>query len=312
MQNHQDIIKKMLFWLHQICIRHNLRYMACGGTLIGAARHQGLIPWDGDADVAMPIEDCIKLHRIVTGIDDPYWINKDGSWTSSRTPVSGSLSKEDPDRPFVKKFNLPNDLFFQTSATDFNIAGRIIKIRSKEYYNIPASRGPSHAGVQLDIFPVTVFNNHILINYESSADGYDWHHVDEVFPLVSLPFEDREIFCAKNYKFRLKDAFGSEIPALPPEGSRRSHEGQAASLKERPLDYYLTQYPHLYNQDLSLKDCSIDGKPYSVDEFLCHNQLRVLSPDNYTPSNTNPRGGIDPFWKLFSKHPRTKNKHLVN
>ena len=305
------IIKNMLFWLHQICLKHNLRYLAKGGTLIGAVRHQGVIPWDGDADVFMPIDDWLKLHELVTEIEDPYFLNPDGSWTSERTPISGALSSNHPQKGVVKKFNIPNDLFFQSSATDSHMAGRIIKIRSKEFYNIPAGRGPSYAGVQLDIFPTTIQHDHILIDYEETPTGdYHWQPLSDVFPLVALPFEDREIFCAKNHLSRLKDAYGAETPPFPK--NRRAHEGPVAKIKSRPLDFYLQHFRHLHNEDMSLKDATICGSPETVEQFLLKNNLQAENPDSYIPKNTTPRRGVDPFWKLFSRHLRTKGKEFVS
>jgi len=70
---------KMLEALADICEANELRYYLDGGTLIGAARHNGFIPWDDDIDVMMPKPDCEKLKKISGG----YWkiqaIRPDGS-----------------------------------------------------------------------------------------------------------------------------------------------------------------------------------------------------------------------------------------
>ena len=41
----------------KVCNENNLKYYMLGGTLLGAIRHKGFIPWDDDVDVAMPRSD---------------------------------------------------------------------------------------------------------------------------------------------------------------------------------------------------------------------------------------------------------------
>lgn len=47
----------MLQWLHGFCTENGIRYYVIGGTLLGAVRHGGFIPWDDDVDVGLPRPD---------------------------------------------------------------------------------------------------------------------------------------------------------------------------------------------------------------------------------------------------------------
>ncbi|MDO5055523.1 MAG: LicD family protein, partial [Pasteurella oralis] len=53
LREHQLITLDILKYFNKICIENNIKYSLGGGTLIGAVRHQGFIPWDDDIDVYM-------------------------------------------------------------------------------------------------------------------------------------------------------------------------------------------------------------------------------------------------------------------
>lgn len=72
----KDIQAKMLdimIEIDRICQKHHLRYLLDGGTMLGAVRHKGFIPWDDDADVMMPRDDYEKFMKIAeTELGAPY------------------------------------------------------------------------------------------------------------------------------------------------------------------------------------------------------------------------------------------------
>ena len=60
----QNISLDILVHFHNFCIANNIKYSLGYGTLIGAIRHKGFIPWDDDVDVDMMREDYERFAQI--------------------------------------------------------------------------------------------------------------------------------------------------------------------------------------------------------------------------------------------------------
>jgi len=117
----QLIMLNMLQEIHTICESNDIEYWLDGGTLLGAVRHQGFIPWDDDIDIAMTRENYEKFIK-------------------------------------VAPFALPKNLYLQTEHTDRGYFDTIspMKVRDKnsqvlEWFE--TGKEQYHLGLFVDIFP---------------------------------------------------------------------------------------------------------------------------------------------------------------
>ena len=74
LRTYQLIQLELLDYFHTFCVENNLCYYLIGGTLLGAVRHKGFIPWDPDIDVAIPRKDYeIFKEKMLDNGNDKYY-----------------------------------------------------------------------------------------------------------------------------------------------------------------------------------------------------------------------------------------------
>ncbi|MCU0082026.1 LicD family protein [Streptococcus danieliae] len=69
----QELELGILEYIKTICEKYGLRYYLAYGSLIGAVRHQGFIPWDDDIDIMMPRKDYQLLLGVLEKEPHPYY-----------------------------------------------------------------------------------------------------------------------------------------------------------------------------------------------------------------------------------------------
>ncbi len=159
----QQLELEILKTFIDICTKLKLRWFAQGGTVLGAVRHQGFIPWDDDIDVAMPRKD--------------YEI----------------FLKEAPDY-------LPAHLFLQTYKTDPGYLRAFAKIRNSNttFIETACKNIDMNHGIYIDVFPLDGYSNSTIsdITYKFKKIVYD-SKIDEGFYYPTPPVITRKNKCIR-------------------------------------------------------------------------------------------------------------------
>lgn len=98
---------EMLAHVDEICQKYGLTYYAYWGTLLGAVRHNGFIPWDDDMDIAMKREDYNKFLEVAPAeLPEEYYIlnNYGEEWDSAFTKIANSR-RIDFGMEYMKRFH---------------------------------------------------------------------------------------------------------------------------------------------------------------------------------------------------------------
>ncbi len=79
---------EMLLLIDKICKENDIKYFVDFGTMLGAVRHKGFVPWDDDLDIMMPRPDYMRFQEIaLKGLPEPYYfqcIYNNGAWMFSK------------------------------------------------------------------------------------------------------------------------------------------------------------------------------------------------------------------------------------
>ncbi len=117
----QQILLGYLLEIDRICKKHGIRYFLAGGTLLGAVRHHGFIPWDDDADVMMLREDYDHFLKVVQDeVPDNIFLQLPYTEKGNHNPFTKlRINNTMFATEFTSKFlNMHNGIFFDVLSHD--------------------------------------------------------------------------------------------------------------------------------------------------------------------------------------------------
>lgn len=106
----QEIELGILKYIRDICDEYNINYYLAYGTLLGAVRHQGFIPWDDDVDIWMPREDFTKFMNVIKENPHPVYelvcFEMDSRFTAPLPKVIDNRTRLCQNYAFIEKVEL--------------------------------------------------------------------------------------------------------------------------------------------------------------------------------------------------------------
>lgn len=87
LDEHQQAAVEALVNIKDICERNNIRYYLTSGSLLGAVRHGGMIPWDDDVDLGFLYEDWLRVKKILPKELDPKFTYLDSDINDNYTKL---------------------------------------------------------------------------------------------------------------------------------------------------------------------------------------------------------------------------------
>jgi len=248
-------IKKELLvsldYFHGFCEKNNLTYYLLGGTLIGAVRHKGFIPWDDDIDVGMPRKDydrLLSLRHKVTGKFDLKHYSGDSNYIYPYIKLcnNGLIVQESFFQPFscgVWIDIFPLDYTCRNRVFTHGIyraikALRVALIIRNGAFKEEKRSALANAMLRFLSKVSRVLPNRVLfalsdvlgrlgkndkeyINYHGAWGIKESGPVNILSDRILVRFEGKEFYTFKNYDWWLTKVYGDYM-ALPPESQRFS------------------------------------------------------------------------------------------
>lgn len=230
LRRQQQRMLEMMTWLDDVCRRHRIPYWLGSGTLLGAVRHGGFIPWDDDVDIEFRREDYPRLLQVLTqetagtdyalqthGTDPGYFF----TYAKLRDRRSRLQEQTGYDRIFTYQ-GIYLDLFVLEPMTkplhwlSNRTFGIIYKVLRNPEYNTQQLIRKTDSIYRVNmrfVFPLLRLLSRLfsprLLTYSPGIPFESQRDPAELFPLSTVVFEGHRFSAPHNPEAYLRRMFGN-------------------------------------------------------------------------------------------------------
>ena len=245
---------EILHYVAKLCDENDLKYWLTDGTLLGAYRHKGFIPWDDDLDIGMMRKDMLKLREIIQEDSDSNFIFQDHTTDSHyyysypKIRDKYSVCESDVAEETMFKYKgiwidiFPfeeSDVHIQKLAFYTNTYGRrFLTTKNCLHYvaNIRYYLNEFLLFPCLRLLSKTVKRKRVCLNRSLGCEYFYPQKKEDLFPLSKLEFEN-SFFCVPHHTSEvLIGLYGKNFNEIPPENNRINHKLKVSFLTHDEIE----------------------------------------------------------------------------